>query len=69
MSARGRALLILLVIALAIVPIYYMNRALKKVIRPRETAGRFFLFVFANFLLVVVYTMTLVAVVVRVFPK
>jgi hypothetical protein len=65
---KGRTLLIYLIIILALVPIYYINRVLKRVIRPRETAGRFFLFLFANFLLVVVYTMTVVAVVVKVFP-
>jgi hypothetical protein len=61
-------LLIFLIVVLAMVPLYFINRVLKKVIRPRETAGRFFLFVFANFLLVVVYTMSVVAVVVKLFP-
>jgi hypothetical protein len=64
---KGHALLIFLIILLALVPLYYINRALLRVIRPRETAGRFFLFLFANFLLIVVYTMTVVAIVVRVF--
>jgi len=68
MSVRARALLILLVIALALIPIYYLNRVLKKTIRPREGTERFFLFIFANFLLVVVYTMTLIAIVVKLFP-
>lgn len=65
---KGRALLILLIIIVALAPMYYINRALKRVIRPRETAGRFFLFLFANFLLVVVYTMSVVAIVVKIFP-
>ena len=68
MSVRARALLILLIIALALIPIYYLNIVLKKAIRPRESTERFFLFIFANFLLIVVYTMTVVAIVVRVFP-
>ena len=68
MSVRARALLILLIIALALLPIYYLNRVLKKTIRPRESTERFFLFIFANFLLVIVYTMTVVAIVVRLFP-
>ena len=68
MSVRVRALLILLIIALALLPIYYLNRVLKKTIRPRESTERFFLFIFANFLLVIVYTMTVVAIVVRLFP-
>lgn len=65
---KKRALLIFLIILLALVPIFYINRVLKRAIRPKETAGRFFLFMFANFLLVVVYTMTVVALVVRLFP-
>ncbi|HVU58012.1 MAG TPA: hypothetical protein VHD83_23285 [Puia sp.] len=69
MSVRGRALMIWSIIVLAIIPIYFLNRVLKGVIRPRENPGRFFLFIFVNFLLVVVYTMTVVAIVVRVFPR
>jgi hypothetical protein len=65
---KGRALLIFLIVLAALVPLYYINRALLRVIRPRDTAGRFFLFLFANFLLIVVYTMTVVAIVVRLFP-
>ena len=68
MKPKLRALLILFVIALALIPIYYLNRLLKKSIRPRESTERFFLFIFTNFLLIVVYTMTVVAIVVRVFP-
>ena len=68
MKAKLKALLILFMIALALVPIYYINRALKKTIRPRESPERFFLFIFVNFLLIVVYTMTMVAIVVRLFP-
>jgi len=68
MKPKLKALLILFIIALALIPIYYINRVLKRTIQPRESAGRFFLFIFANFLLVVVYTMTVVAIVVRLFP-
>ena len=68
MKPKLKALLILFVIALALIPIYYLNRLLKKSIRPRESTERLFLFIFANFLLLVVYTMTVVAIVVRVFP-
>lgn len=65
---KRRALLIWVVIVAALVPLYYINRYLNKVIRPREAAGRFFLYIFANFLLVVVYTVTIVAIIVRIFP-
>ena len=66
---RLRALLILLVLILAMVPAYYLNRWLQRVMRPRENAGRFFLFLFANFVLIVVYTVLIVGVVVRLFGR
>ena len=64
---RLRSLLILLCIGLAMVPVYYLNRWLQQVIRPRESAGKLFLFFFANFLLVVVYTVFIVGLAVRLF--
>jgi hypothetical protein len=63
-----RSLLILLIIALALIPVYYFNRWLQRVLRPKESAGRFFLFLFVNFLMIVVYTVLMVGVVVRVIP-
>jgi hypothetical protein len=62
-----RSLLILLCVGLALVPIFYLNRWLQRAIRPRESAGKLFLFFFANFLLVVVYTVFIVGLVVRLF--
>jgi hypothetical protein len=63
-----RSLLILLLIALALIPVYYFNRWLKRVLRPKDSASRFFLFLFVNFLMIVVYTVLMVGVVLRVFP-
>ena len=64
-----RSLLILLVLILSMVPVYYLNRWLQRVMRPRENAGRFFLFLFANFVLIIVYTVLVVGVVVRLFGR
>jgi hypothetical protein len=58
----------LLIIALALIPVYYFNRWLQRVLRPKDSAGRFFLFLFVNFLMIVVYTVLMVGVVVRVIP-
>jgi hypothetical protein len=58
----------LLIIALALIPVYYFNRWLQRVFRPKDSAGRFFLFLFVNFLMIVVYTVLMVGVVVRVIP-
>jgi hypothetical protein len=63
-----RALLILLVLVVAMLPVYYMNRWMRRVMRPRESAGRLFLFLLANFVLIIVYTMLLVGMIVRIFP-
>ena len=65
---KFRSLLILLILALALIPVYYFNRWLQRVLRPKDSAGRFFLFLFVNFLMIVVYTVLLVGVVLRVFP-
>ncbi len=64
-----RSLLIFLALILAMVPAFYLNRWLQRVLRPRENAGRFFLFLFANFVLIVVYTVLVVGVVVRLFGR
>ncbi len=63
-----RPLLLLLVIVLALVPVYYLNRWIQRVVRPRESAVRFFLFLFVNFLLIIVYTVLVAGLVLRIFP-
>jgi hypothetical protein len=65
---KFRSLLILLIIALALIPVYYFNQWLHRILRPKDSAGRFFLFLFVNFLMIVVYTVLLVGLVLRVFP-
>ena len=65
---KVRSLLILLVLVAAMVPVYYLNRWMRHVIRPRENAGRLFLFLIANFVLIIVYTVLVVGLVVRLFP-
>jgi hypothetical protein len=66
---RIRSLLIILVIIVALVPFYYLNRWLQRVIKPREAAVRFFLFIFANFLMIIIYTVLIVGIVVRLFGR
>jgi hypothetical protein len=65
---RLRAILIFLALLLALIPVYGINRYLQKVMRPRESAARFFLFLIANFVLIVVYTILLVGLILKVFP-
>jgi hypothetical protein len=65
---KGRSLLIILILLLALVPVFYFNRWLQRVLKPREGAVRFFLFLFVNFLLIIVYTILIVGIVLRVIP-
>ena len=65
---KSRSLIILLVLVASMVPVYYLNRWLNRVVRPRESAGRFFIFLFANFVLVIVYVVFVVGLIVEIFP-
>jgi hypothetical protein len=65
---RTRALLILVVLVSLVVPVYYLYRWLLRIICPRESAARFFLFLFTIFVLIVIYTILIVGIVVRIFP-
>jgi hypothetical protein len=66
---KVRALLILLVLISMVVPLFYLYRGLLRSIRPRESAARFFLFLFAVFVLIVLYTIIIVGIVLRIFPR
>jgi hypothetical protein len=66
---KVRALLILLMLAAAMVPIYYINRWLQQLMKPRDNVGRLFLFMLANFLLIIVYTVLVVGLIVRLIPR
>ena len=61
-------MLILLMMIVAVVPVVYINRWMKGVIRPKEGAGRLFLFILATFVMIIVYTMLVVGMIVRLFP-
>jgi hypothetical protein len=64
-----RSLLIFLIVLLSLMPVYYINRLLQKMLMPRESAGRLFLFFLANFLLVIIYTILIVGLVVSLFRR
>ena len=63
-----RAQIILLVLLVSLVPAYYFSRYLQHVLRPRESAGRFFLFMLVSFIFGVIYLVLLVGMIVRIFP-
>ena len=62
-----RSLFVYLIILLSLIPVYYINRSLLKVLRPRDSAGRLFLYFLANFVLVIIYTILIVGLVVGLF--
>ncbi len=67
---KVRALLILLVLIVQwLCRCIYLYRGLLRFIRPRESAARFFLFLFAVFVLIVLYTIIIVGIVLRIFPR
>jgi hypothetical protein len=63
-----RAQIILLVLLVSLVPAYYFSGYLQRVLRPRESAGRFFLFMLVSFMFGVIYIVLLVGMIVRIFP-
>ena len=68
MNIKLRNLAILFLLALSLIPVYYLYRYLMRTLQPRQSAARLFLFLLANLLLVIVYTMLLVGLVVKLFP-
>lgn len=66
---KVRSLLILLVLVSAVVPVYFLNRWMQRVLRPRESAARLFLFIFGVFVLIMFYTIFIVALIARIFPR
>jgi hypothetical protein len=68
MNVKLRNLAILVLLAVSLIPIYFLYRYMMRSIRPRQSAARLFIFLLANFLMVLVYTMLLVALVAKLFP-
>ena len=65
---RLRSLTILLILSLSLIPVYYVNRYLQRVMLPRQSAVRLFLFLLTNLIVVLLYTMFIVGLVVKLFP-
>ena len=65
---RVERVLILVVILLSLIPAYYVNRWLLKVIQPRRSFGHFLLYLLACLVFVFAYTFVVVAIISRVFP-
>jgi len=62
-------LLILVIILLSLLPAFYVNQWLQKLIQPRRSFGQLLLYILACFALVFVYTFLLVWIITQVFPQ
>ena len=66
MKAKG--LLIIFIILVSLLPAYAASKALERMLRPRESAGRLLLFLLLALALVFVYTILLGLVIRWIFP-
>lgn len=65
---KWKSLLILLIIVASLIPAYLINKYLQKIIRPGESLGRLFLYLFCGLSLVFIYTFLLVFLIKKLFP-
>jgi hypothetical protein len=66
---KTRAILILLIILISLLPAFALNRYLQKSLRPRQSAGRLFTYLVSAMLLVFLYTLLLVLLITWIFPN
>ena len=66
---RWKAILALFFILIALIPAYMLNKYLQKVIRPRESIGRLFLYLFSGMLTVFVFVAVMVFLIKLLFPE
>jgi len=65
---RLQRLLILLIILASLIPAFYVNHWLQKLIQPRRSFGQLLLYMLACLALVFLYTFLLVWIIGQVFP-
>lgn len=65
---KWKAIVILFIILLSLVPIYSINKFLQKTLRPRESLTRLFSYLLGGMMLVLVYTLLLVLLIKWMFP-
>jgi len=65
---RFKAIVILLIILVALVPVYSFNNYLQRIIQPRKSLGRLFLYLFSGMLVVFVFVLIVVLLIRLVFP-
>lgn len=66
---RLNKLLLILFLFGSMIPAWYINRWLQKVIKPREAFWRLMVYLLLAFLLVFAYSFTVVLIISRLFPR
>lgn len=66
---KGKATIILLIIIVSLVPLYLLNKYLEKIIKPKESFGKLFLYLFAMLVLIFGYTFLLVFTIKKIYPE
>jgi hypothetical protein len=61
-------ILILIIVLLSLIPVYYINLWMQKVIQPRRSFGRFLLYMLAGMGLVFGYTFLITSLIFKLFP-
>lgn len=59
----------MVIILLSLIPAWYINAWLQKVIKPRQSFGQFLLYMVASLVLVFAYTFLVVTIISWVFPR
>ena len=68
MNHKLRSVLIILILAVLLIPVYYIYRWLQTVMKPRQSPAHLFLFLITCLLLVIRYTMFVVGLIAKLFP-
>jgi hypothetical protein len=65
---KWKAIIIVLIILVSLIPVYYLIKYFQKVIQPRKSFARLMLYLFSGFALVFVYTFLIVLAIKKIFP-
>ena len=65
---KWKAFTILFIILLSLIPVYLLHKYLQKIIQPRQSMKRLFLYLFAGLLLIFGYSFVVVFIIKSIFP-
>jgi hypothetical protein len=66
---KWKAIVILLIILVSLLPAYFINKYLLKVLRPRQSLGKLLVYLLSSLLLVFIYTFLIVFIIKWIFPN